>query len=42
MPLQRPASIVSPISRFCIHGEGVAQGLVLGVSAINERAIAQG
>ena len=34
--------IVSPISRFCIHGEGVAPGLVLGVSAINERAIAQG
>jgi GntR family transcriptional regulator/MocR family aminotransferase len=34
--------VVSPIGRFCIDRSKVVPGLVLGVSAINERAIVKG
>lgn len=34
--------VASPIGRFCIERAGVAPGLVLGVSAIDRRAIANG
>lgn len=34
--------IVSPVGRFCIDRSQVVPGLVLGVSAINERAIGRG